>query len=99
MPSKSVLPVRPTAKQVRQSVLASGVTLSEKAAHTLTSRGRLHPEVVVAYNKGKRPEKRYVVGNSLAAKADAQAFRAKVIAAGGGKRGPIAKSVLAQVKG
>lgn len=66
------------------------------------ARGRLHPDVIAAYNKGRKPERQYVLGVGKARKAEAVALRAAVVAAGGGKRGPIAKAVresLAQPKG
>lgn len=77
---------------------------SDKARHTVAkgARGRLHPEVIAAYNRGRKPERQYVLGAGKAVKAEAVALRAKVVAAGGGKRGPIAKAVretLAQPKG
>jgi len=104
--SKSTLPVRPTAAQVRAAVAANPKAvagLSERGVHNLNSRGRLGAEVMDAYNKGKRPEKRYVVGNTKAAKADREAVRATLRAQGlAGQRGPLskaAKEALAQPKG
>lgn len=77
---------------------------TDKARHTVAegARGRLHPEVIAAYNRGRKPERQYVLGVGVKAKAEAQTLRAQVVAAGGGKRGPIAKAVresLAQPKG
>jgi hypothetical protein len=80
--------------------------LSEKALHTLAegARGRLHPDVITAYNKGRKPNQRYVLGATrqatIAAKAEATALREKARAQGieVGTRGPLPKSVLAQVK-
>lgn len=104
--SKSTLPVRPTASQVRAAVKANPKAvagLSERALHNLNSRGRLGAEVVDAYNKGKVSAKRYVVGNTKAAKAEREAQRATLRAQGlAGQRGPLsaaAKAVLAQPKG
>lgn len=106
MSKSTVLPVRPTAAQVRASVKANPKAvagLSEKAKANLDSRGRLGAEVMDAYNKGKRPEKRYVVGNTKAAKAEREATRATLRAQGlAGQRGPLskaAKEALAQPKG
>lgn len=81
--------------------------LSDKALHTLASgaRGRLHPEVIAAYNKGRKPAQRYVLGAtrqaSIAAKAEATALREAAKAAGltVGTRGPLPKSVVASLKG
>lgn len=106
MASKTVQTV--TAKTVREFFAADEKRVarlkSDKARHTVAkgARGRLHPEVIAAYNKGRKPERQYVLGAGKAVKAEAAALREKVVAAGGGKRGPIAKAVresLAQPKG
>lgn len=61
------------------------------------SRGRLHPEAIAGYNKGKPEARRYVTGTTKAAvsaaKAEAEALRAQALAAGltVGKRGPLSK--------
>jgi len=81
--------------------------LSDKALHTLRAgaRGRLHPEVIAAYNKGRKPNQRYVLGATrqanIAAKAEAQALREAAKAQGltVGTRGPLPKSVVASLKG
>lgn len=57
------------------------------------ARGRLHPAAIKAYNKGRKPERQYVEGAGKAVKADAQALRAKAVAAGAGKRGPLPKGL------
>ena len=77
---------------------------SDKARHTVAkgARGRLHPEVIAAYNRGRKPERQYDLGVGVKAKAEAADLRAKAVAAGGGTRGPIAKHIreaLAQTKG
>ena len=106
MAAKSV--VRPTASDLREFFRAHPERVakfkSEGAAKTVAkgARGRLHPEVIASYNKGRKPERQYVLGVGVKAKAEAADLRAKVVAAGGGKRGPIAKSVreaLSQPKG
>jgi hypothetical protein len=82
----------PTAADVRAEAKAKPekyAHLSERARHTLDNRGRLHPEVIKTHNKGKRPNRRYVLGATGAAKAQAQSARAAYVAAGGGKRGPM----------
>lgn len=64
------------------------------------SRGRLHPEAIAGYNKGKPEARRYVTGTTKAAiaqaKGEAVALRAKAAAAGVevGKRGPLPKAFL-----
>lgn len=61
------------------------------------ARGRLHPEVIAGYNKGKPEARRYVTGSTLAAnakaKAEAEALRAQAVKAGltVGSRGPLSK--------
>lgn len=99
----SALPTRPTAAQVRKALRGDAkrtAGLSEKALHTLNSRGRLHPEVIKAYNKGRKPEKRYVLGNSREAVTARKAQREALVKAGVkvGKRGPLPKAALASVK-
>lgn len=99
-----------TAAVVRQRMSTDAkrtAGLSEKALHTLApgARGRLHPEVIAAYNKGRKPAQRYVLGATrqanIAAKAEAQALREQAKAKGltVGTRGPLPKSVLASLKG
>lgn len=66
------------------------------------ARGRLHPEVMKDYNRGRKNQ--YALGNSGAVKAQAKADREALAQAGVavGKRGPLsaaAKEVLAQSKG
>lgn len=84
--------------------------LSEDALHTLRAgaRGRLHPEVIAAYNKGRKPAQRYVLGASraeaVAKREAAKAAREAAVKAGltVGTRGPLpkaAKEVLSQSKG
>ena len=98
----------PTASDVREFFRADEKRIArlktDKARHTVAdgARGRLHPEVIAAYNKGRKPERQYVLGVGKVRKAEAAALREKVVAAGGGKRGPIDKSLretLAQPKG
>jgi hypothetical protein len=79
--------------------------LTPEAAHTVApkSRGNLHPEAIALHNKRRRNVE-YVKGASKAAaakaSAEAKALRAAAAKAGHtATRGPIPKSVLAQVKG
>jgi hypothetical protein len=104
MARKTVSVVRPTAADVRKFAAenpAKFAKVSEKAAHTLRegARGRLHPEVIAAYNKGRKPERQYVLGRGKEVAAEAKALRAQAVALGAGRRGPIRKEVLAQMKG
>ena len=105
MSKRTVSPVRPTAAQVREfartATTKTFANLSPEAKHTIAegARGRLHPEVIAAYNKGRKTERQYVLGRGKEVKAEAEALRAKAVALGAGKRGPIRKDVLAQVKG
>lgn len=80
--------------------------LSDAAKHTLRegARGRLHPEVIEAYNKKRRTESRYALGANAKVKSEREAQRQRLIDAGVevGKRGPLtkeAKAYLAQNKG
>lgn len=106
MSKRIVTPARPTAADVRKFAAESPnkfAGLTPEALHTLRpgARGRLHPTVIKAFNKGRKPERQYVLGRGKEVKAEAVALREKVVAAGGGKRGPIAKAVretLAQTK-
>lgn len=97
--------VSPTASDVRSFFAANPARVAkfktDKARHTVAdgARGRLHPEVIASYNKGRKPERQYVLGQGKANKAAAASLRAEVVALGGGLRGPIAKEILAQVKG
>jgi hypothetical protein len=63
--SSITLPV--TAGDVREHFRSNAkamAALPEAAQHTLRegARGRLHPEVIAAFNKGKSPSKRYNEG-------------------------------------
>jgi hypothetical protein len=100
----SALPTAPTAAQVREALRTDAkrtAGLSEQAMHTLSSRGRLHPDVIKAYNKGRKPEKRYALGNSRQAVTARKAQREALVKAGVavGKRGPLPKAFLASLKG
>lgn len=103
--SKSTVPTRPTAADVRTfaatATTKAFTSLSDEAKHTLRpgARGRLHPDAIKAFNKGRKPERQYVLGRGIEVKAEAVALRAKAVALGAGARGPIRKDVLAQVKG
>lgn len=86
--SKSTLPTNPTAAQVREAL---GLPVQ---------RGQLSEAHIAQYNKGKRGPKRYVRGNTNAAKAQTKAQREALRASGVavGKRGPLSKSAQAAVK-
>jgi len=97
-----------TAAVVRERMRADAkrtADLSDKALHTLNSRGRLHPDVIKAYNKGRKPAQRYTLGATreavTAQKAQNVALREQAAAAGitVGKRGPLPKAFLASLKG
>lgn len=92
-----------TAAQVREFFRADEKRLarlgSDEARHTVKAgaRGRLHPEVIEAYNKGRKAEKRYVSGATgtaqAQAKAEALALRVKAFDKNlaVGARGPLSK--------
>lgn len=91
-----------TAAQVREFFRADEkriARVSEDAAKTVRkgARGRLHPEVIEAYNKGRKAEKRYVSGATgtaqAQAKAEALALRVKAFDQNlaVGARGPLSK--------
>lgn len=94
--AKSIRVTRPTAAQVRAFYAANPERtekFSERAAHTLVSRGQLAEEVIADYNKGVKPERQYVRGQSGQVKADRLAVRASLIEKGlAGKRGPLSKT-------
>ena len=107
MSKRTVSVVRPTAADVRAFYRANPARLAklpEDAQRTLAegARGRLSPKVIADYNKGRKPERQYVLGAGKAQKAEAAALREKAVAMGAGKRGPLPKAVreaLAQPKG
>jgi len=80
--------------------------LSEAAQHTVAegARGKVHPDAIKAFNAKRRKDSRYVVGASKVvaekSKADAQARRAALAAAGHkvGTRGPLPKALVATSK-
>ena len=74
-------------------------SLSEAAQTTVAegARGRLHPEVIKSFNKGRK--NRYELGATSAVAQAKRAQRAELVEKGlAGKRGPLRKEVLAQVK-
>jgi hypothetical protein len=83
----------PTASTVRQALREPSKfsTLSPEAQATVRegARGRLHPDAIKAFNRGRKANRRYVLGVGISNKAQAQAARAAYIAAGGGARGPM----------
>jgi hypothetical protein len=91
-------PTRPTGQDVRafyRSNPARMAKLSDAAQHTLApgARGRLHASVIADYNKGRKPERQYVLGVGKALKAERAEVR-KVAVANGltGLRGPLSKA-------
>ena len=104
--------LHPTAADVRAFFRSNEkrlAALSPEARHTVEGsdgkapRGRLHAEVIKSYNKGRKPERQYVlgVGKSVTEqrKADREALRKAGIEVG--KVGPLsnaAKDFLSQSK-
>lgn len=76
--------------------------LSEAAQRTVRegARGRLHPDAIKAYNKGRKADRRYVLGAGKAVKAEAKAKREALRAQGVavGSRGPLPKVKAEQPK-
>lgn len=72
--------------------------LSEGARATVAqgARGRLHPEVIKAFNSRRKPQRRYVLGANKVVKAQAAAQRAALAESGVkvGTRGPLPKVSL-----
>lgn len=88
----------PTAAVVREFFRADEKRLDRltpEARKTVETgaRGRLHPQVIKGYNKGRKPERQYVLGAGKAAKSRAaehrEALRAQGISVGA--RGPLPK--------
>lgn len=103
MSKRTVSTVRPTAADVRKFAAENPTRfakVSDKGLHTVRpgARGRLHPEVIAAYNKGRKADRQYVLGRGKEVKAEADARRAKAVALGAGKRGPIKADVLAKIQ-
>lgn len=69
--------------------------LSPEARKTVEpgARGRLHPQAIKVYNKGRKPERQYVLGAGKAQREAARALRAQAVEAGAGARGPLPKAV------
>lgn len=69
--------------------------LDEAAQATVKegARGRLHPQAIKEFNKGRKAHRRYVLGATKDAKAAQAALREKAAQAGVtvGKRGPLSK--------
>lgn len=92
------LATAPTAADVR-ALFRSNETrmgrLSEAAQATVRegARGRLHPDAIKEFNKGRKPGRRYVLGATKDAKAAQAALRVKAAEAGlpVGKRGPLSR--------
>ena len=104
MPKRTVRPESPTKAHVRDFFAANPTRqakLSDRAQHSLVSRGQLAQEAIDEYNKGVKPSRQYVRGNGLAAKAAKASQRASLADQGiaVGKRGPLSKAALAALKG
>lgn len=104
--SKAVSPVNPGASDLRSFYRANPARLaklSEAAQATVRegSRGRLHREAIADYNRGRKPERQYVLGATRRAKTAREAQRNSLREAGVtvGKRGPLSKAALASLKG
>jgi hypothetical protein len=108
------MPAKPiTAALVRETLRSNEAkfsTLSPAAQHTLRegARGKVHPDAIALFNKGRKADRRYAVGASKAvsaqAKESAQALRESAAKAGFevGARGPLpqaAKVALGLSKG
>lgn len=100
------LATAPTAADVRAMFRSNEkrmARLSEAAQATVKegARGRLHPEAIKEFNKGRKAHRRYVLGATKAATEQRAAARAKAAQAGVavGKRGPLSKEALAVLKG
>lgn len=62
------------------------------------ARGRLSPKAIARFNKGRRPNRRYALGNSGVVKSETRAQRQALIDAGlAGKRGPLSKAAKASL--
>lgn len=96
----------PTAAVVRDTFRSNEkrmARLSPEAQKTVApgARGRLHPEVIANFNRGRKPANRYELGATKASVDAKAAARAKAASAGVkvGKRGPLSKEALAALKG
>lgn len=102
--ARITVPVNPTAADVRAFYKANPARLAKldaKAQATVVRedggkiRGRLHPEVITDFNKGRKPERQYSgQGNRTAqAHAEAKATRQVLMDAGlAGAKGPLSKA-------
>lgn len=98
--ARSTRVTRPTAAQVRAFYAANPERASKFSEHVQRvitpgsgARGQLPQVVIDDYNKGVKPERQYVRGQSGAVKADRLAQRASLIKKGlAGKRGPLSKA-------
>jgi hypothetical protein len=74
--------------------------LSERAQHSIVSRGQVAEDAIKVFNRGRKGHRRYVRGQGLAVKATTAAQRQRLVDAGlAGKRGPLSKAALAALKG
>jgi hypothetical protein len=96
----------PTAADVRAFLTADEKRLARVPLHARKSltgstdkgpRGQIHPDAIKVYNRGRKPERQYVTGVGVKAKAQAEATRAAYVKAGGGERGPMKAAILAKV--
>lgn len=100
MSAKSIVTARVVREVIRSNAKAMEA-LSPEARKTVEpgARGRLHPEVVKAYNRNRRGDRRYVLGAGKEAQAQIRTARreaAEVAAVRGipmPKRGPLPKAL------
>lgn len=92
---KAAAPVVVTAAVVREFYRADAkrtARLTPEAAKTVAkgARGRLHPEVIKGYNKGRKADRQYVLGASGEVAEQRKATRAALVEQGlTGKRGSL----------
>lgn len=103
--SKSLAPTAATVREYFRADSKRMESLSPEAQHTVENgaRGRLHPDAIKRFNKGRKPGRQYVLGATKASVDARHADRAAAAKAGVpvGQRGPLskaAKQALAQVK-
>ena len=98
---KAAAPVVVTAAVVREFYRADAkriARLAPEAAKTVAkgARGRLHPEVIKGYNKGRKADRQYVLGSSTSVAQQHKATRAALVEKGlAGKRGRLSAEAQA----
>lgn len=96
----------PTAADVRSLFRSNParfdrLTPAAQATVAEGARGRLHPQAVKEFNKGRKAHRQYVLGATTAATTERKAKREALRSAGVavGKRGPLSAEALASLKG